>query len=1625
MGILRWLSTPHYLRRTFLRKVPLRSRSYRSTFARGGNFETLEPRTLLVADLQPASFSGWDDSLVVSTRTGTNTNDSPITVNDTVFVDLGWANFGTTAVPANTFLTRLSLDGAPFQDFSTPFSLEPNDGASISDVNLGQLSLGSHTLTLSIDVNSSVGESNELNNIRERTITVVSSTDDHGNDASHSTSVSVPSETAGLIEIGSDRDWFNFVAVGGRSYIFETTLGSLQDSTLRLYNTNGTSQLAFDDDSGVGLGSRIDWTAPASGTFFLEVRPFSTSQTGTYTLKTSALGTEDFGDAPTAAQSGFASSYPTLLANNGARHTPLAGFRIGAAIDAEGEGQPSAASDLDDRTGATDDEDGVIFSGALSIGSAATVEVLVTNSAGVANPYLDAWIDFNRDGDWSDGGEQIFSGAVGSGSNLIHFTVPAGATPGQTHSRFRLHDGLSGLPVTGAFGNGEVEDHSVALALPGVWIFEGPAPTQNGQLEPNTQPNRQVTGAIHTVLAHPTDANTLYIGSVNGGIWKTTNATNVNPDWVPQTDFLSTLSIGAMAFDSADETHNTLVAGTAQYSSFGGLGGVRGPVFRTTDGGANWTELASNGLKNFGENISGIAAHGDTIVVTSSANSGGIFRSIDGGANFTPVSAAGLFSPGNDFTDLVEDPTANSAAIVPTDSASDQENGVPPSDPPRLYAASVGVGGAAGIFRSDDFGNSWTKITGSAQHAGMQQLLSASNNIEMAVHPTTGRLYVAILVSGQPRGIFYTDTGGDVGTTWIQMDVPVLPLSLAGGVPISGASNTSPIQITSTGHGLATGHFVVVNGVAGNTAANGMFRVSVTGSNTFTLEGSAGNGAYTGGGTWTRVTGPSPTAKDIEETGAQGRIHFSITVDPTNEDILYVGGDRQEQPNVIGDNTFGGAIFRGNASIPRNPSVAPSPQWDHLTHDIVPAIDPAGGTANGTAPHADSREMTFDAAGNLIEVDDGGIYRRTSPRNNSGDWFSLAGTLGVIEFHDVAYDSNSNVLIGGTQDNGTHFQMTDGSTVWDFLSGGDGGDVAVDNVTLASTNQSIRYSSFQNLGSFRRSIWNSNNNFVSQSFPALTVTSGSSFVPQFKTPFELNPVDPQRILFIGANGIYESLNQGSTMAQVGGTHSPGFLQDAVAYGGFRDGVPNQAVFYVGVGDDVRIRTTSGGSVSSVDPDSGSSADIRDVVMNPDDWMTAFVIDNNQVFQTTNAGASWSDITGNLMSIAGAALQTIEFVSGPVGAIVVGANLGVFAMSLADPGSWTEVGANLPHALVFDLEYNPLDDILAAGTLGRGAWSLPNASLLLAGVPDPAPTVVDVRIGSSSWSSNFKSFVDPGQSLGYVVPVGAAPLPWANLDQISITFSEPVEQTDGDDLDATNISIVGVNVPDYAVQLSGVFYNDTTHTATISFNQPIGPDKLLVFVDRDDVLDAGGNPLSADLSFRIDVLPGDADRSGAVLGNDVGQVRLKQFSLISGGVPSANYSIFHDIDGSGAILGNDVGTTRLRQFSVLPAGEPVPPAESAALSVRAIDSAFERFDTLPNRSRFVTRPPLRTAWDLAARSRKQDKLLLDISDYKIPPVPDRMERLALGERKSDDSWLADINNSLPRVAELDRVEVLPS
>jgi hypothetical protein len=171
----------------------------------------------------------------------------------------------------------------------------------------------------------------------------------------------------------------------------------------------------------------------------------------------------DWGDAPTAAQSGFPASYPTTLAQNGARHGILPGFGLGAATDGEGDGQPALNALGDDNTGVPDDEDGVVVPG-LSPGQ--TINALVTvRNGGFSAGLLQGWIDWNRDGDWSDPGEQVVSNRLLRGQtapHLVPIPVPPGTALGPTYARFR-YGYESNLGPTGSASAGEVEDHLVVV----------------------------------------------------------------------------------------------------------------------------------------------------------------------------------------------------------------------------------------------------------------------------------------------------------------------------------------------------------------------------------------------------------------------------------------------------------------------------------------------------------------------------------------------------------------------------------------------------------------------------------------------------------------------------------------------------------------------------------------------------------------------------------------------------------------------------------------------------------------------------------------------------------------------------------------------------------------------------------------------------------------------------------------------------------------------------------------------------------------------------------------------------------------------------------------------------------
>ena len=203
--------------------------------------------------------------------------------------------------------------------------------------------------------------------------------------------------------------------------------------------------------------------------------------------------------------------------------------------------------------------------------------------------------------------------------------------------------------------------------LSGVWTSAGPGPSLDGQTE-NITPTDEVVSAMHTLVVHPTDPDIIYVDRTNSGVWKTTNATAVSPNWSPLNNDDAWLSIGALEFDPTDATHQTLVADIRRYSSFGQLGGNRTGMLYTSNSRTNWTAIDGGGTL-ISKDISGIAVRGNVFVVSVnladsfSLSNLGIFHSTDGGASFSRLStrdgsATGL--PGGTCYDLAADPSDNS-----------------------------------------------------------------------------------------------------------------------------------------------------------------------------------------------------------------------------------------------------------------------------------------------------------------------------------------------------------------------------------------------------------------------------------------------------------------------------------------------------------------------------------------------------------------------------------------------------------------------------------------------------------------------------------------------------------------------------------------------------------------------------------------------------------------------------------------------------------------------------------------------------------------------------------------------------------------------------------------------------
>ena len=251
-------------------------------------------------------------------------------------------------------------------------------------------------------------------------------------------------------------------------------------------------------------------------------------------------------------------------------------------------------------------------------------------------------------------------------------------------------------------------------------------------------------GRVLAVTGVPGDPNTYYFGAVSGGIFKSTNA---GMTWTPTFDHQSVSSIGAIAVADAD--HNILYAGSGEACLRGNISYGDG-VYKSTDAGRTWTNVGLKDSRHIGAVI--IDPRNPDIVLVAAlghawgANSErGVFRTADGGKTWQKV----LYKDENTGAiDVVFDPKNSSIVYAALWQVRRQP----------WYFNSGGPG--SGLYKSVDGGLTWRQLQGHGLPEGELGRIGVSVS-----GADSNRVYA--IIEAKEGGIYRSD---DAGNTWTRIN---------------------------------------------------------------------------------------------------------------------------------------------------------------------------------------------------------------------------------------------------------------------------------------------------------------------------------------------------------------------------------------------------------------------------------------------------------------------------------------------------------------------------------------------------------------------------------------------------------------------------------------------------------------------------------------------------------------------------------------------------------------------------------------------------------------------------------------------------------------------------------------
>ena len=877
-----------------------------------------------------------------------------------------------------------------------------------------------------------------------------------------------------------------------------------------------------------------------------------------------------------------------------------------------------------------------------------------------------------------------------------------------------------------------------------------------------------VGGRTRAIVVDPDDPymDTWYVGAVGGGVWKGVRGVDSYGaefvDWTALTDHLPNLNVTALAMAESDPDVMYVGTGEGFYNVDAGAGLG---MFKTTDRGITWTQLASTAVSSDDgwRYINRIAVDPDDPDVVVVATNSGIYRTTDGGNNFDKVFDSSEYGTalnpnGPRVQDLKARPDdfniqyagANSVTVLKsTDGGvtwSESLNNVitglgrielaiSPSHPDVVYAS---VDDGFGIlYRTTDAGENWTLVEDSREVNSAYLAPQGWYNNSIAVHPFSPD---TVYLGGVSMTKSWIVDGTGIVKTIDELDVPpgffadfvFIGGFLLGGVLKAGYNERATRDIT-----LKQTVSVEVRFGQGSQKAH-RFAVSPNG------------GDFEDGGAgipyaeyqyrdyvdvpfqvWDKDNNRQlmVSFRDQADDGVYNLIERKTTGarDSQSREYLFIHRYDYDDTNAHADIATNGGLVNGMMYFTW-PCLAPGETWDPAALPSVSFSINVKRTevelreddtwTDEFKVHVDHHNITMlpiNEAENefrILNANDGGF---AYSRDGGETWTEGDQSRGynTSQFYDATKRPGYDVYLGGTQDNGTwrSHVNADNRRGWLPSFGGDGFDVIWK--SQGGGDSLIGSIQFNNI---QRSLdggvtWEA----------AIEGLDDIGSTGQFLTSLNSSVQRPDHVFSIGPSGVWHSTDFAGTWNlraipasqwqnnRFSGKVRVSLADPDVVWAGYR---------LLGFDDQATLNVSTDGGMNfapvAVPPKSiASAAPLSGLATPPHNRGTAYamfsVYGRPKILRTTDMGSSWEDIT-NFDTSTGEStngfpnVQVYDlavFAENPR-VIWTGTDIGLFEST--DHGeTWHYADNGLPAVSIWRIRV--VDDQVVLATHGRGVWSL--------------------------------------------------------------------------------------------------------------------------------------------------------------------------------------------------------------------------------------------------------------------------------------------------------------------------------